>query len=229
MRSQRRALLLLVTAFTLAACSGGSDGSDNADVTAQLTTAPTSPSSSSALASTRVVPSTTVGPSSPTFSTEATTTPATRPVVMLPPGVTEADRIAVEEAAIGWWEEFYRQLLALPNFDPQAILERTMPGRPAGPEMLSTLEERKAKKFRFEPGRIHQTVLLDTRFLSPNLVEVQVCLADDGVFVQEDSGREELGGLGRVFYLAVLSRDISGWKVDDFGSFRQSEDGRTCR
>ena len=233
MRLRRRLLVLLVSGAVVSACGGSGNGADQttaaptttANRAPQATTVPSS-APTPAPASKTMAP-TTAAPTTPPPTTLATT--STRQVVTLPPGVTEADRLAAEAAAIGWWDEYYRQLLALPDFDPQAILRRTVPGRPAGPAMVDGLEKRRRNKFSFQPGVVHQTVLLDTRFLAPDLVEIQTCLADDGVFVQEGTGMEELGGLGRVFFLAVLRRSGQGWKVDDFGSFRETEDGRACQ
>ena len=196
----------------------------------------TTAATSAATTATSPAPLTTGPATSPALATtlSPTTLPATaiatttRQVVTLPPGVTEADRIAAESAAIGWWEEVQVQTKALPEFDPQAILARTVPGRPAGPAMVATLEKRQKDGFSLRTGTVDQTVLLGTRFLSSDLVEVQVCLADDNFFVQQITGVQELAGLGRSFYLSVLRRSAGGWKIDDWGSFRDSEDGVPC-
>ncbi len=246
MRSRRKLLLLLgpaaVLTAVLGACGGGGSGADQTTAAPtttvgpgpQLTTTPTSALTSAPAPTTRaptVLDPTTLAP-----TTAAPTTPpqtplaptSTRQVVTLPTGVSEADRLAAEAAAIGWWEEVQRQTKALPEFDPQAILALTIPGRPAGPAMVGTLERRRKEGFALRTGTVDQTVLLGTRFLSRDLVEVQVCLADDNVFIQQTTGVEELGGLGRSFYLSLLRRTASAWKVEDWGSFRDSEDGVAC-
>ena len=233
MRSRRSVLVLLLSAAVLSACGGGGNDGNGAEpalaptttvgqtslLTSVPTTAPASLALPTTLAPTTLTPATVAATAIPT---------TTRQAVTLPPGVTEADRIAAEAAAIGWWEEFFRQIDALPEFDPQAILRLTVPGRPAGPKMLSELEKDQTRRFSFEPGTIQQTVLTETRFLTADRVEIKVCLADDGAFVQQDTGAKELGGLGRSFYLTVLQRTFGEWKIENWGSYQSSEDGRPC-
>ena len=250
MRSRRSVRLLVVASVIVTACGGREQAADqptaappaSVDATPstiagrepELPIVTTTTAATAATTATSPAPITTGAATSPATTLSPTTLPATaiatttRQVVTLPPGVTEADRIAAESAAIGWWEEFYRQLLALPDFDPQAILERSVPGRPAGPAMVEGLERRRKARFTFQPGALDQTVVLGTRFLSADLVEVQFCVADDGSFVQKDTGKTELAGLGRSFYLTVVRRTEDRWKIDDWGSFRESESGLKC-
>ncbi len=226
MRSRRTITSGLLVVALLAGC-GGTKAADT-------TSAP--PPATDAVATLAPPVSTTPATLPPTSSTAPTTSAAvptsapttTRQVLTLPPGVTDADRAAAEAAAIGWWEEFYRQLLALPNFDPQAILSRTVPGKPAGPDMVRELSDLQAERLTVRRGSVDQTVLLETRFLSQNSVEIQVCVSDDDSFVQQETGEEESVGLTRSFYLTVLQRDGPTWKISDWGSFRESEDGLTC-
>ncbi len=232
MRSRRILLVLLVPAAVLSSCGGGGGGNDAPDPT----TAPTTTVAPTPLLTTAAPTAPASSPTSPTTPTTlapttvaATAIPTTtRQVVTLPPGVTEADRIAAEAAAIGWWEEFYLQIDALPEFDRQAILKLTVPGRPAGPKMLAALEDDQKRRFSFEPGSIQQTVVIDTRFLTADRVEIKTCVADDGFFIQDGTGVKELGGLGRSFYLTVLRRASGAWRIEDWGSYQPSEDGQSC-
>ena len=153
---------------------------------------------------------------------------STRQVVTLPPGVTEADRLAAEAAAIGWWEEFYLQLDLLPDFKPDAFLRRAVAGRPAGPAMVSEFTKFQSKGFVVRKGNVRRVVILSTRFVSPAKAEVEVCAADDGAFINKSTGATESEGLVRTFFLNVLEKTDDGWTIADYGSSRASEEGKTC-
>ena len=149
-------------------------------------------------------------------------------MVTLPPGVTEADRIAAEAAAIGWWEEYYRQLDSLPDFDPNAILRKAVAGRPAGPALVAQLSKVESDGLVVRRGTIRKIVIVSTRFVSPTTAEVVVCGADDDSFLYRTTGGVESEGLARLFLLNVLEKGTNGWAVADYGSDQPSEKGQSC-
>ena len=220
-------------ALSVVGC-GGSDGPDTTvaalsrptKTALDLTKIPDSNGVVSTAAPTTLAPSTALRPTT-TAPTSTVLVPATV-AVSLPPGVTDADRQAAEAAAIGWWEMFYDQLVALPNFDPQEVLSRAVPGTPGGPEFLQSLEDRRGKNFRFIAGSIDVTEVRRTTFLGSDDVSVDVCTADDGYFVQAETGMREYEGLTTSFYTTVLRRVKNRWLVVDFGSYRETIQGLSC-
>ena len=94
--------------------------------------------------------------------------------------------------------------------------------------MLETMEERNKNSFRFIPGKIHDSKIMSISFLNKDTAHVEVCTADDGRFVQDVTGKEELGGLGAAFYKTVLGRVGNKWLLIDFGGARAVVDGKSC-
>ena len=220
-------------ALSVVGC-GGSDGPDTTvaalsrptKTALDLTKIPDSNGVVSTAAPTTLAPSTALLPTT-TAPTSTVLVPATV-AVSLPPGVTDADRQAAEAAAIGWWEENYRQLLALPNFDPGALLRLAAPGTPGGPAVIADLEKRRSGGFVFAPGGFHEATVLETVFTNGDTSEIKVCASDNGKFVQTSSGKEELGGLGSAFYQTLLRRIGERWLVADFGSYKATVFGKSC-
>ena len=236
MRTRTATLSTLVAgvlALSVAGC-GSSDGSDTTvealprptKTALDLTKIPDANGVVSTAAPKPLAPPTTLPPTT-AAPTSTTLVPATV-AVSLPPGVTDADRQAAEAAAIGWWEMFYDQFVALPNFDPQEVLSRAVPGTPGGPEFLQSLEDRRAKDFRFVAGLVDITAVRRTTFLGSDDVSVDVCTADDGYFVQAKTGKREYDGLTTSFYTTVLRRVDNRWLVVDFGSYQETIRGLSC-
>lgn len=252
MRSRRSVQLLVVASVILTACGGREQAADQptaappASVDATPSTiagrAPVLPivttaaATSAATTATSPAPITTGAATSPALATtlSPTTLPATanatttRQLVTLPPGVTEADRMAAESAAIGWWEEYYRQIDALPGFDPAAILRKAVEGRPAGPALIDQLAKLESEGLTVRRGKIRRIVLVSTRFVTPTTAEVVVCGADDDAFIYTNTGAVESEGLARLFILNVLERGRNGWSMADYGSTKSSELGKPC-
>lgn len=222
-----------VLALSVTGC-GGSGGSETSAVVAtrptktalDLRKIPDANRVVSTAAPTTLAPSTALPP--PTAAPTSTILVPATVVVSLPPGVTDADRRAAEAAAIDWWEMFYDQLVALPNFDPKEILSRAAPGYPGGAAMLERFEKERRNRFRFESGSVRQVQLLGLSFDQTESATAQLCVADDGRFVNIDTGKEESAGLGASFYGVRLRNVDSKWLVTDWGSIRASVRGEPC-
>ncbi len=180
----------------------------------------------STAAPTTLAPPTTLPPT--TVATTSTVLVPNIVAVSLPTGVTEEDRQAAEAAAIDWWEMFYRQLVALPNFDPQEILIRSAPGYPGGPAMLERFEKDKSGGFRFEPGSLQIVKILSIKFSDSKKANAEVCAADNGRMVQLSSGNVELSGLGASYFTMSLAKAGPRWLVADWGDSRPSIEGQSC-
>ena len=218
-------------ALSVVGC-GGSDGPDTTvaalprptKTALDLTKIPDANGVVSTAAPTTLAPPTTLPPTTrPPTSTVLV--PATV-AVSLPPGVTDADRQAAEAAAIGWWEMFYDQLVALPNFDPQEILSRAAPGRPGGPAMLEQFEQFRGRGTEFKPGDFHEVLVHQIRFQSADSVIVEICSADDGKFVNAADAPDS--GLGSSYLNTVLIRISNHWLVQDYGTSKPSQVGSRC-
>lgn len=202
----RRRALLWTMALLLSACGGG-------------VTKTTDPPPSSSAPTTR-------GPidlgTLPTASAAATTLASS-----LPPGVTEADRAAVERAAKEWWEAVYRMADALPAYDPSPLLEMSTASAPGVQETLATFLDLSHRKFVSKKGRIRDIRVENVRFLNERSAEAATCVADDGSYVGPD-GIEESPGLTADLVNLDFEKDQADWQVSGMEHVRSLEVGLPC-
>ena len=230
MRRRTATIFLFAVTFVMLSVSGCSSSGGSDSTVARTTSPPKTVLDLGKIPNADGIVTTAVATTSaPAVSTSAvpSTVPSTV-AVSLPPGVTEADRRAAEAAAIDWWEMFYDQLVALPNFDRNEVLRRSAPGTPGGPAVLETLEERRRNLFRFVVAEAKQIGVERSVFVDAQNVSVEVCASDDGYFVQEKTGKKEDVGMASSFYTTLLRRVADRWLVIDFGSNRQTVPGRIC-
>lgn len=231
MRTRRSITSALMVAAVLVGCGSDKNSTSTPPPTdavattnapADTTTAPTTVPPISAPPTNPAQP-TTVAPLSTTPSAAPTTT---RQVITLPAGVTEADRAAAEAAAIGWWEEFDRQLLALPDFDPSNLLKQSTPGAPIGPAFVAMFEGFRKDGVRVKSQNFNEIKAVAIRFISESQAIVEVCSADDA---EMENASSDASGLGSVYNDTLVERVGEAWLVSDYGrSDRGFRKGERC-
>lgn len=219
---------MLALSVGLSACSGSSGNPD--------TVAPTStmPGPKTALDFSKIpnadgivttaAPVATVAPTTVVAgrTTQSSASPPTTLPIPLPPGVTEADRVAVEAAAKAWWEEVDRMADNLPAYDPNALLAKAVPGSADAMAIALLYQGLSKDGYRSRKGAINQTEVFRTEFRSPTTAELEVCTADDGAYITK-AGQEEDTGLAGGIQILVFERRGDRWLFVQQKKIRQFE------
>ena len=210
-------LVALIVVAGLGACRGSSADTDTAVPTPttarvprtalDLSKIPNADGIVTTAAPVTVAPTTTIG--AETTAQSPASVPVTSPTP-LPPGVTEADRVAVEAAAKAWWEEVDRMADNLPAYDPNALLAKAVPGSADAMAIALLYEGLSKDGYRSRKGAINQTEVLGTEFRSPTRAELEVCTADDGAYITA-LGQEEDSGLAGGIQILTFARRGDRW------------------
>ena len=174
--------------------------------------------------------STTVFSVASTTTAQATTSQATTvsaaPTSTLPFGFTDADRIDVEAAAIGWWEEWDRMFQKLPAFDPNPLLQRAIPASESAIAYATAIEKLANDGVTASVPTVDQIRVLATKSLSSTQVVVTTCKADD--LALSKNGKTFETGVGRGRDELTMQRTGGVWLVVSVSPIDGVSRGKTC-
>ena len=191
------------------------------DLSAIPTGIPADPTTATPTTAQTVAPTKTTAPA-PTVVATASAAPSST----LPFGFTAADRIDVEAAAIGWWEEWDRMFQNLPEFDPNPLLQRAVPASASAIAYATAIEKLANEGVTASVPTVKQIRIFETKPISLTQVVVTTCNADD--LALSKNGKQYETGLGRGRDELTMQRTGGVWLVVSISPIDGVSRGKTC-